>query len=102
MFSFPQTSFRSSRPVRRKLARSVAPSGVERKFDDDELIVSKTDLKGNIIYVNDVFLRIAGYRETDVLGAPHSIIRHPDMPRCVFKLLWQQLGEQRNPTKRVV
>jgi PAS domain S-box-containing protein len=63
-------------------------TGVERFFDDHELIVSKTDLKGHITYANDVFLHIADYTEKEVLGQAHSLIRHPDMPRSVFKLLW--------------
>jgi PAS domain S-box-containing protein len=63
-------------------------SGVERHFGADEIIVSKTDAKGRIIYANEVFLRMAGYSEREILNQPHSIIRHPDMPRCVFKLLW--------------
>ncbi|MBT5458706.1 MAG: PAS domain S-box protein [Rhodospirillaceae bacterium] len=69
----------------------VSLTGHERTFDSDEFIVSKTNLKGNITYANNVFLRIAGYREDEVIGAPHSIVRHPDMPRCVFKLLWDQI-----------
>lgn len=63
-------------------------SGVERTFGTDEIIVSKTDTKGRIIYANEVFLRMAGYTEAEILNQPHNIIRHPDMPRCVFKLLW--------------
>jgi len=70
---------------------AVKPTGREVSFSPDELIVSKTDLKGRITYCNSVFMRVAGYREEDLLGAPHSIIRHPDMPRCVFKLLWDTL-----------
>ncbi|MBT3333317.1 MAG: PAS domain-containing protein [Rhodospirillaceae bacterium] len=68
-------------------------TGVERHFDENELIVSKTDLKGHITYANDVFLDIADYTEKEVLGQPHSLIRHPDMPRSVFKLLWDTLHE---------
>ncbi len=74
------------------MVEKISPTGVERFFDNDEIIVSKTDLKGRIIYANDVFLKIAGYSEKGVMGQPHSIIRHPDMPRCVFKLLWDTLG----------
>ena len=66
-------------------------SGVERKFGTDEIIVSKTNPKGHIIYGNEVFLRLAGYSEKEMLGQPHSIIRHPAMPRCVFKLLWDTI-----------
>ncbi|MBP2313159.1 PAS domain-containing protein [Azospirillum soli] len=72
--------------------RDVALTGVERFFDVDEVIVSKTDLKGRITYANRVFQRVAGYTEAELMGAPHSIVRHPDMPRCVFKLLWDTLG----------
>lgn len=67
------------------------PSGRERTFDEEEIIVSKTDRQGRITYANDVFLKISGYTEAEVLGQPHSLIRHPDMPRCVFKLLWDTL-----------
>tara|TARA_Y100000813_G_scaffold195939_1_gene178531 strand:- start:574 stop:1095 length:522 start_codon:yes stop_codon:yes gene_type:complete len=67
-------------------------TGKEVFFDDDEIIVSKTDLTGKLTYANDVFLRIAGYKEAEVLGQPHSLIRHPDMPRCIFKLLWDTIS----------
>lgn len=67
-------------------------TGQQRFFDSREVIVSKTDLKGKITYVNDVFLRVSGFTEAQLLGQPHSIIRHPQMPRCIFKLLWQQLA----------
>lgn len=74
----------------------VQPTGVERRFYEDELIVSKTDLKGVITYANQVFCRIAGYTEEELVGQPHNIVRHPDMPRCVFKLMWDiiQSGEE--------
>ena len=71
--------------------KQVTPSGVERSITDDEIIVSKTDLRGVLTYVNDVFLRVSAYPERDVLGKPHNVIRHPDMPRCVFKLLWDTI-----------
>jgi PAS domain S-box-containing protein len=68
-------------------------TGVERTFRDDEIIVSKTDLKGRMTYCNDVFLRLASYSEAELIGQPHSLIRHPHMPRCVFKLLWDTIAE---------
>lgn len=74
---------------------TTTPTGVERTFGHDELIVTKTDLKGRITYANDVFLRVSAYDEDDVLDKPHNIIRHPDMPRCLFSLLWKRL-EQRH------
>lgn len=70
---------------------SPTPTGREIHFGEEEIIVSKTDRSGRITYANDVFLRIAGYRESEVIGQPHSMIRHPDMPRCVFKLLWDTI-----------
>ena len=80
------------RETGRHMARRDVPlTGVERFFDPDEVIVSKTDLKGRITYANRVFQQVAGYSESELMGAPHSIVRHPDMPRCVFKLLWVTL-----------
>jgi PAS domain S-box-containing protein len=65
--------------------------GKEVFFDENEIIVSKTDPRGRITYANDVFLRVSGYTEEEVIGKPHSMIRHPNMPRCVFKLLWETI-----------
>lgn len=78
------------------MAATITPSGIERTFADDEIIVSKTDLRGRLTYVNDVFLRISAFDESELIGMPHSVIRHPDMPRCIFKLLWDtiQSGEE--------
>ena len=74
---------------------NAQPTGRAARFDADEIIVSKTDLKGQITYANEVFQRVSGYSERELLGAPHNIIRHPDMPASVFKLLWERLGEGR-------
>lgn len=73
------------------MARSMELTGVERRFEMDEVIVTKTDLKGKITYSNDVFRRVSNVSEKDALGAPHNFIRHPDMPRCVFKLMWDTI-----------
>jgi PAS domain S-box-containing protein len=72
----------------------VQPTGKERTFGEDEIIVSKTDLRGIITYANQVFLRVSGYTEEELLGKPHNIIRHPEMPRSVFKLLWDKLARR--------
>ncbi|MEV6349371.1 PAS domain-containing protein [Actinoplanes sp. NPDC051851] len=72
----------------------VRPTGKERTFSDNELIVTKTDPRGVITYANDIFLRISALDEEDAVGQPHNLIRHPDMPRAVFKLLWDTLKEQ--------
>lgn len=68
-------------------------TGVERTFRENDIIVSKTDTRGIMTYVNDVFLDVSGYRESEMIGRPHSIIRHPDMPRCVFKVLWDTISQ---------
>ncbi len=62
----------------------------------DDLIISKTDTEGRIIYCNRAFMRLSGYSSADALGQPHRLVRHPDMPRGIFKLLWQtvQNGEE--------
>ncbi|MDH5489177.1 MAG: PAS domain-containing protein [Rhodospirillaceae bacterium] len=74
------------------MARDVQPTGKERFFNEDQIIVSKTDTTGHLTYVNPVFLDLYGGSEDECLGNPHSMVRHPDMPRCVFKLLWDTLG----------
>ncbi|MCC2113742.1 MAG: PAS domain-containing protein [Hyphomicrobiales bacterium] len=78
-------------PLTRKFASYVRPTGHERTFHENEIIVTKTDTAGKITYANDVFLRVAAVTEKQAIGAPHSIIRHPDMPRAVFKLLWDTI-----------
>jgi PAS domain-containing protein len=70
-------------------------TGRERNFSEDEIIVSKTDLKGRLTYANRVFLDIADLGLKQTIGAPHSLIRHPHMPRCVFKLLWERIQSGR-------
>lgn len=65
----------------------------EVTLKDDDLIVSKTDKKGKITYANRRFMSISGYSEQMLLGEPHNIIRHPDMPRGVYRLMWKMLQE---------
>lgn len=70
----------------------VPLTGVERHFADDEVIVSKTDKGGRITYANRTFLKIAGLTEKQAIGQPHNLIRHPGMPRSIFRLLWETIG----------
>jgi len=63
----------------------------EIKFSKKKFIVSKTDLKGKIIFINKNFCEISGYSEAELIGVPHNILRHPDMPKAVFFLVWQSL-----------
>lgn len=71
------------------------PINKEISFDATEFIISKTDLKGKITYCNELFTEISGYKESQLLNAPHSILRHPDMPRSIFKLLWAHIQEEK-------
>lgn len=68
------------------------PTGQERSLGENELIVSKTDPRGVLTYANDVFLRVSAYPVEEVVGSPHNLIRHPHMPRGVFRLLWDSIS----------
>ncbi|TWT76932.1 Aerotaxis receptor [Posidoniimonas polymericola] len=76
-------------------SKNIVPINEERAFEVQELFFSVTDLKGVIRFGNEVFTRISGYDEPDLIGKPHNVIRHPDMPRAVFKLLWDYLESDR-------
>jgi len=71
---------------------AITPTSVERTFGREEIIVSKTDPQGRITYANDVFVRVSGFERSELLGRPHSVIRHPDMPRALFQRLWDTIG----------
>ena len=68
---------------------------IETTVPEHELIISRTDLKGNITYANETFCEISGYTLSELIGKPHSIVRHPDMPRTIFAQLWQTLQEEK-------
>lgn len=76
--------------------------GTEKVMGDNDIIVSKTDLKGHLVYANDVFLEMAELTLADALGKPHSLIRSQAMPRSVFKLLWDRLEAGREVFAYVV
>jgi len=65
----------------------------EVTFNDNTLLVTKTDLKGKITYANRDFIKIVKMREHELIGKPHNIVRHPDMPKVIFKLLWNYLKD---------
>lgn len=73
------------------MKREITPTTVERVMREDDFIVSMTDTKGRITYGNRIFIEFSGYSENELLGSQHNIIRHPDMPRAVFKLLWDKI-----------
>lgn len=74
----------------------------ELTFGEHELIVSKTDTYGKITYGNELFLRLSGYQEHEIIGAPHNIVRHPDMPKLIFKFLWDTIKAGREINAYVV
>jgi PAS domain S-box-containing protein len=71
----------------------VEPTNQEKLMREHDFIVSKTDTKGRITYGNEIFIEFSGYTEEELIGAQHNIIRHPDMPRGVFKFLWDNIAQ---------
>jgi len=67
----------------------------EIRFSKKKFIVSKTDLKGNILFINKNFCEISGYNEGELIGANHNVMRHPDMPQSIFYLIWSSLLSER-------
>jgi aerotaxis receptor len=68
---------------------------IETEVPADELILSRTDLKGNIVYANNTFALISGYNIEELIGQPHSLVRHPDMPKSVFEDMWKTLKAEK-------
>ncbi|GAB6042144.1 PAS domain-containing protein [Endothiovibrio diazotrophicus] len=72
--------------------KSIRPTSVEKVMRENDFIVSKTDKSGRITYGNRIFIEFSGYNEEELLGTQHNVVRHPDMPRAVFKLLWDTIA----------
>ena len=72
---------------------TITPTNNQHSLSNNEFIVSKTDARGRITYANRTFMKIAGYPESQLLGVQHNIVRHPDMPRGVFRFLWNTLEQ---------
>ncbi|RBW59293.1 histidine kinase [Tenacibaculum sp. E3R01] len=68
----------------------------EVKWDKTQTIISKTDIHGTILYMNDAFEEASEYNKIELIGEPHNIIRHPDMPKVAFKVLWNALKKGEN------
>ncbi|CAL2082005.1 PAS domain-containing protein [Tenacibaculum sp. 190524A02b] len=68
----------------------------EVSWDTSKVIVSKTDLHGTILYANDTFTQASEYNAIELIGEPHNLIRHPDMPKVAFKILWESLKKGEN------
>lgn len=68
----------------------------ERKLSSEDILVSKTDVGGRITYGNDTFIEVSGYSKEELVGQPHNIIRHPDMPKAIFYIMWQSIKKGQN------
>ena len=77
-------------------ANKITPLDKEVIWDKSKVIMSKTDKFGTIEYANDVFVDVSGYEDYELVGQPHNIIRHPDMPKVIFKVLWDNLKKGNN------
>ncbi len=75
------------------MRKNFPTTDTEYVLEDGRPIVSKTDLKGRITYVNPYFVEVSGFEESELIGAPHNIVRHPDMPPAAFGDLWNTLGQ---------
>jgi PAS domain S-box-containing protein len=69
----------------------LAPLDIEVSVNSKKEILSETDTAGKTVYANGYFVELSGYPEAELIGKPHNIVRHPDMPKTVFKLLWDAL-----------
>jgi PAS domain S-box-containing protein len=72
------------------------PIEEEIRLDPKKYIISETDEKGKITYCNDYFMEVSGYSEDELIGKAHNIVRHPDTPKVVFKLLWETISAGKN------
>ena len=71
--------------------KKPTPTNKESVVSADAFLSSKTDIKGHITYCNPPFIKLSGFSEQELLGKPHNIVRHPDMPKIIFKLLWEKI-----------
>ncbi|SFV59684.1 Signal transduction protein CetB, mediates an energy taxis response [hydrothermal vent metagenome] len=69
----------------------ATPTNIEFELKERDFLVSKTDTKGVITYCNEPFMKAASAQEKELLGKPHNIVRHPEMPRAIFKLFWEKI-----------
>lgn len=72
------------------------PKNKEIPLDPKKYIISKTDPKGIITYANDYFIEVCKYTKNELIGKPHNIVRHPDMPRIAFKLMWDTIKQNKD------
>ena len=74
---------------------TITPTDIETRMSEEDLIVSKTDTSGRIVYANECFCRFSKYNYSDMRGKSHNIVRHPCMPRAIFDLMWEHLKQEK-------
>lgn len=70
---------------------SVTPTSIEHEVKTVDIVVSKGDEAGNVTYANPIFFKLSGYTQAELSEQPHSLLRHPDMPKLIFKFLWDTI-----------
>ncbi|NLQ19018.1 methyl-accepting chemotaxis protein [Marinomonas sp. M1K-6] len=75
------------------MRKNTPVTNQEKNFSNDEKLVSTTDLQGNIIHCNDAFVSVSGFEKNELIGSPHNIVRHPDMPEEAFRVMWETLKQ---------
>jgi len=75
------------------MRKNLPITNQEKTFQNNEKLISTTDLKGNIVHCNDAFIEISGFDKSELIGSPHNIVRHPDMPQEAFQIMWETLKQ---------
>lgn len=78
------------------MTQNIIPTQEEIIMRNEDFIVTKTDTTGKLTYCNPIFIEFSGFSEAELLGQQHNIVRHPDMPRAVFQLLWETIKSGRD------
>ncbi len=73
------------------MKKNLPVSGIEADYPHSMMLISSTDLKGVITYVNEDFKKVSGFDDSDLIGKSHNVVRHPDMPPAAFADLWENL-----------
>jgi PAS domain S-box-containing protein len=74
---------------------STVITNEETRFEPNDLIVSRTDKRGTIVQCNDIFAKMSGWSEEELMGSNHNMIRHPDMPQIAFQLAWDNIRDKK-------
>ncbi|WP_369919538.1 methyl-accepting chemotaxis protein [Marinomonas polaris] len=75
------------------MRQNMPVTNQEKTFSKDEKLITTTDLKGKILHCNDAFVKISGFDKSELIGSPHNIVRHPDMPKEAFQIMWDTLKQ---------